>query len=65
MILAYLGCLSVVGLSLAETSGAAPVSGVPLGGGSDLGARAGPEPSVHVGRLQVRAVTTVEVTFSP
>lgn len=59
-----LGGLAVVGLCLVEASGGGPVAGVALAGGADLGAGAGPEPTVHVGGLQIGAVATVEVALA-
>jgi hypothetical protein len=59
-----LGGLTVVGLRLVEAAGAGPVAGVALAGGADLGARAGPEPSVHVGGLQVGTVAAIEVALA-
>ena len=59
-----LGGLTVVGLRLVEAAGAGPVAGVALAGGADLGAGAGPEPSVHVGGLQVGTVAAVEVALA-
>lgn len=45
-------------------AGGAPVSGVPLGGGADLGAGARPEPAVDVGGLKVGAVAPGEVALA-
>lgn len=61
----YLSSFTVVGLGLSEASSETPVPGVPLAGGADLGSRSGPEPSVHVGRLQIGPVAANEVAFAP
>jgi len=53
----------VVRLSLAVAASGAPVTGVPLGGRSDLGSGSGPEPSVDVSGLQVGPVAAVEVAL--
>uniref|UniRef100_A0A8D9BSQ0 Uncharacterized protein n=1 Tax=Cacopsylla melanoneura TaxID=428564 RepID=A0A8D9BSQ0_9HEMI len=59
-----LSSLSVVRLSLSKTTSGGPVPCVSLSSGSNLGTTAGPEPSVHIGGLQVGSVATVEVTFA-
>jgi len=59
-----LGRLPVVGLRLVESAGRRPVTGVALVGGADLGAGSGPEPSVHVGGLQIGTVAAVEVALA-
>ena len=62
--LLYLWSFTVVGLRLSEAACVTPVTGVALCCGSDLGAWTWPEPTVHVGRLQVRAVASIEVALA-
>lgn len=59
-----LGSFSVVGLRLSEATSSAPVTGISLGGGSNLSARSGPEPAVNVSGLQVWPVAAIEVTLA-
>lgn len=47
-----------------EATGEGPVTGIALGGGSDLGAGARPKPAVHIRGLQIRAIATREVAFT-
>ena len=62
--LLYLWSFAVVGLRLSEAACVTPVTGVALCCGSDLGARTWPEPTVHIGRLQVRSVASVKVALA-
>lgn len=49
---------------MSVAAGVGPVAGVALRGRPDLGARAGPEPAVLVGGLQVGSVAASEVTLA-
>lgn len=60
----HLSGFTVVGLSLTKTASRAPVTRIPLRGGSNFRPRTGPEPTVYVGRLQIRAIASVEITFT-
>lgn len=60
----YLSCFTVVRLLLSVSSGVAPVSGVALGGWSDLDSRSGPEPSVLIWWLQIWAVASSKVALA-
>lgn len=62
--LTNLGSFSVVRLRLAIPAGVGPVAGVALGGGPNLGARAGPEPAVDIRGLKVGAVAACEVALA-
>ena len=55
---------AVVGLRATISTGVGPVSQSALIGGWDLGLRAGPEPSVDDGWLQIGAVASVKVAFA-
>lgn len=60
----YLCGFTVVRLGSSVASGVAPVTGVALVRGPDLGAGSRPEPSVGVLRLEIRSVTAVEVALA-
>jgi hypothetical protein len=62
--LLYLWCFTVVRLRLSEAACVTPVTRAALCCWSDLGAWAWPEPTVHVGRLQVRSVASIEVALA-
>lgn len=63
-LISYLSGFTIVRLGLPEATGEGPIAGVALGGGSDFGAGAGPEPAVHIRGLQIGTITTRKVTFT-
>jgi len=58
-----LGGLPIVGLWLLVSTRCRPVAGVPLRGGSNLGPRSRPEPTVLIGGLQIGPVAAGEVAL--
>lgn len=63
-LMTYLSGFTIVRLGLSEATGEGPIPGVALGGRSDFGAGAGPEPAVHIRGLQIGAIATREVAFT-
>lgn len=61
----YLRSFAIVGLRLTKTTCVTPVTRVALRCRSNLGAWTWPEPTVHVRRLQVRPVASIEVALAP
>ena len=60
----YLGSFTVVRLLLSKSTSLTPVTGVTLGCGSNLSSRSRPEPTIHIGRLEIWAIAAVEVAFT-
>lgn len=56
--------LAVVGLRAAITASVGPITQSALVGGRNLGLRAGPEPAIDDGWLQVSAAASVKVAFA-
>lgn len=59
-----LGSLAVIRLRLVVAARVRPVAGVALRCGSNLAARAGPEPAVLIGRLQIGPIAASEIALS-
>ena len=59
-----LSSFSVVRLRSTSTAGCRPIAAVTLAGWSNFSSGTTPKPSVHVGRLKIWTIASVEVTFA-